>query len=254
MSNIKVVIPARYESSRLPGKPLLDLLNKPMVVRVAERVQEALPTADIWVATDDKRIFSVVSELGIQVAMTQPDHASGTDRTAEMAAALAWPDDSIIINVQGDEPLIDPLLLQQFADFCNQQSAFRMASVMVDVADSHEVQNPNVVKLVVDTNSHALYFSRSPIPFVRDKTDAEWSLQTFYRHVGIYAYRLLELKRLSSTPPCGLEQLEKLEQLRALWLGIPIAMMHWQGPLHAGIDAEEDVARVVAVMQAAEVP
>lgn len=250
MSKLKVVIPARYKSTRLPGKPLLDLMGKPMVVCVAERVQTALPQADVWVATDDQRIVDVVHQLGIQVAMTRADHASGTDRTAEMAAALAWPDDSMIINVQGDEPLIDPVLLQQFADFCTQQAAFRMASVMVDIASLDEVQNPNVVKLVVDANGHALYFSRSPVPFIRDLEASQWPLQAFYRHVGIYAYRLKELKQLSATPPCALEQWEKLEQLRALWLGIPIAMMHWQGPLHAGIDAPEDIARVEAVMQA----
>jgi len=253
MNNIKVVIPARYASTRLPGKPLQDLLGKPMVIRVAERVQSALPEADVWVATDDQRIYDVVSAAGLQVAMTRVEHESGTDRTAEMAAALAWPDDSIIINVQGDEPLIDPLLLQQFAEFCGQRShspaGFSMASVMVSMDSAADVHNANVVKLVTDANANALYFSRSPIPFVRDVEQEAWPLDAFYRHVGIYAYRLRELKLLSATPPCALEQLEKLEQLRALYLRIPIAMMHWQGELHGGIDSPEDVARVVSVLR-----
>ncbi len=168
MSKLKVVIPARYASTRLPGKPLVDLLGVPMVLRVVQRVQAALPTADVWVATDDQRIYDVVHEASCQVAMTRTDHASGTDRTAELASSLAWPDDSIIINVQGDEPLIEPLLLQQFAQFCAAQAAFTMASVMVDMAQQEEVHNPNVVKLVTDANGHALYFSRSAIPFLRD--------------------------------------------------------------------------------------
>lgn len=249
MNNIKVVIPARYASTRLPGKPLQDLLGKPMVIRVVERVQSALPQADVWVATDDQRIYDVVSSAGMQVAMTCVDHESGTDRTAEMAEALAWPDDSIIINVQGDEPLIDPVLLQQFAEFCGSRGEFTMASVMVSMESAADVHNPNVVKLVTDANSNALYFSRSPVPYVRDLEQAAWPVDAFYRHVGIYAYRLCELKQLSATPPCALEQLEKLEQLRALWLGIPIAMLHWQGELHAGIDSLEDVERVVKVLQ-----
>lgn len=248
MSNIKVVIPARYASTRLPGKPLVDLLGVPMVVRVAQRVQASLPGADVWVATDDARIFDVVTAAGYQVAMTRDDHESGTDRTAEMAEALNWADDSIIINVQGDEPLIEPLLLQQFAEFCGRQSEFTMASVMVDVAELGEVNNPNVVKLVTDSQGHALYFSRSSIPFVRDVSADSWPLVSFKRHVGIYAYRLRELKQLSATPPCAIEKLEKLEQLRALYLGIPIAMMHWQGDLYAGIDSLEDVERVVKLL------
>ncbi len=250
MSNIKVVIPARYASTRLPAKPLVDLLGKPMVVRVAEHVAEALPQADVWVATDDQRIFDVVQAAGLQVAMTRADHESGTDRTAEMAANLGWADDSIIINVQGDEPLIDPVLLQQFAEFCGSREPFTMASVMVNMQDLADVHNANVVKLVTDSHSNALYFSRSAIPFVRDVDSAEWPVAPFYRHVGIYAYRLKELKLLASTPPCGLEQLEKLEQLRALYLGIDIAMMHWQGELHAGIDSPEDVERVLQVLKA----
>ncbi len=248
-NNIKVVIPARYASTRLPGKPLVDLLGVPMVVRVAQRVQAALSMADVWVATDDQRILDVVTEAGLQVAMTRAEHESGTDRTAEIAASLEWPDDSIIINVQGDEPLIDPQLLQLFAEFCAGQTDFTIASVMVDVADLGEVHNANVVKLVTDDDNRALYFSRAGIPFVRDLAADKWPLALFKRHVGIYAYRLRELKLLSATPPCALEQLEKLEQLRALHLGIPIAMMYWQGELQAGIDSPEDVERVAGVLQ-----
>lgn len=249
MNKIKVVIPARYASTRLPGKPLIDLLGKPMVVRVAERVAQALPQADVWVATDDERILNIVQASGYQVAMTREDHESGSDRTAEMAVNLGWADDSIIINVQGDEPLITPVLLQQFADFCASREPFTMASVMVDMESLDEVHNPNVVKLVTDANSNALYFSRSAIPFVRDVEADVWPLAPFYRHVGIYAYRLIELKQLANTPPCALEQLEKLEQLRASYLGIDIAMLHWQGELHAGIDSPADVERVLEVLK-----
>ena len=249
MNKIKVVIPARYASTRLLGKPLVDLLGKPMVVRVAERVTQALPQADVWVATDDERILAPVQAAGYQVAMTREDHESGTDRTAEMAANLGWADDSIIINVQGDEPLIDPVLLQQFMDFCASREPFTMASVMVDMESLEEVHNLNVVKLVTDANSNALYFSRSTIPFVRDVEADVWPLAPFYRHVGIYAYRSKELKRLANTPPCALEQLERLEQLRALYLGIDIAMLHWRGELHAGIDSPSDVERVLEVLK-----
>jgi len=242
--HIKVVIPARYGSTRLPGKPLIDLCGEPMVVRVANRVSQALPFADLWVATDDPRIKDVVMANGYQALLTCADHESGTDRIAELVEKLCWPDDEIVINIQGDEPLIDIDLLSRFSVFCINHPSLSMASVMVPITSSVDINDSNVVKVTTNKNSQATMFSRSPLPFCRDVPLNEWPLESFNRHVGIYAYKAGVLRELSKAPPCQSERLEKLEQLRALWLGITISMFKWNQKLHAGVDSFSDVHRV----------
>jgi 3-deoxy-manno-octulosonate cytidylyltransferase (CMP-KDO synthetase) len=241
---LKVVIPARYNSSRLPGKPLIDLCGKPMVIHVADRVRSALPSIDIWVATDDNRIKKTVEDFGYSSLITSSRHESGSDRITEVANKLEWPDDSIIINVQGDEPLIETELLKDFAIFCSNNEVLEMASVMVPIESVEHINDPNVVKVIVNNNREAITFSRSPIPFFRDLSPADWPVKYYNRHVGLYAYRASVLKKLASSSQCDMEKLEKLEQLRAVWLGYSICMMSWSEDLHGGVDTEVDVQRV----------
>jgi len=242
--SIKVVIPARYSSSRLPGKPLIDLCGEPMIIRVIKRVSKALPFADLWVATDDLRIQEVVLASGYQVMLTSTNHDSGTDRIAELAENLCWSVDEIIINIQGDEPLIDINLLKKFSDFCANHGALSMASVMVPITSLVDINDSNVVKVVINNSGQASMFSRSPLPFCRDLPLHQWPIESFNRHVGIYAYTVGVLQKLSNTPPCQSEKLEKLEQLRALWIGCTISMLRWDQTLHAGVDSLDDVYRV----------
>jgi 3-deoxy-manno-octulosonate cytidylyltransferase (CMP-KDO synthetase) len=241
---IKVVIPARYNSSRLPGKPLIDLCGKPMIIHVSDRVRSALPSIDIWIATDDDRIKRTVEDFGYSALITSTRHESGLDRIADIAKQLEWPDDSIIINVQGDEPLIETELLKAFAKFCSDNEALEMASVMVSMDSVSNINDPNVVKVLVNNNGEAITFSRSPIPFYRDLSPADWPIESYNRHVGIYAYRASVLKKVASTSQCEIEKIEKLEQLRAIWLGYSICMMSWSEDLHGGVDTEIDVERV----------
>ncbi|MGR3909794.1 3-deoxy-manno-octulosonate cytidylyltransferase [Burkholderia sp. SR8] len=251
---VHVVIPARYGSSRLPGKPLVDLDGKPMIVRVHERVRRALPGADIVVAIDDERIADVLDARGIRFAMTDVDHASGTDRAAEVARVLGWADTDAVLNVQGDEPLVPAPLLQAFAGFCGAAPDLGVATVACPVGDAALLDEPAIVKLVVDRRGRALYFSRAAIPFCRDGRPADATRENergdgFLRHIGLYGYGNASLQALAGAAPCELEQLEKLEQLRALWLGMPIDVMHWPDAPPAGIDTPDDVDRVVSLLQ-----
>jgi len=245
---LKVVIPARYDSSRLPGKPLIDICGKPMITRVADRVRSALPSIDIWIATDDDRIKKTVEDFGYSSLITSSRHESGSDRIAEVAKKLEWPDDSIIINVQGDEPLIETELLKAFAIFCSDNEALEMASVMGPMESVSNINDPNVVKVLVNNNREAITFSRSPIPFYRDLSPTDWPVESYNRHVGIYAYRASVLKKLASTSQCDIEKLEKLEQLRAVWLGYSICMMSWPEALHGGVDTADDVERLKIIL------
>lgn len=242
--SIKVVIPARYCSTRLPGKPLIDLCGEPMIIRVANRVSKALPFADLWIATDDLRIKDVVMASGYQVMLTSANHENGTDRIAELAEKLCWSDDEIIINIQGDEPLIDIDLLKSFSMFCADHESITMASVMVPITSIVDISDSNVVKVTTNRSGQATMFSRSPLPFCRDLPLNEWPVESFNRHVGIYAYKVCVIRTLSNTTPCQSEKLEKLEQLRALWLGFTISMLRWDQTLHAGVDSLDDVYRV----------
>lgn len=248
LPSLRIVIPARYASSRLPGKPLLDLAGLPMVVRVFRRVEMALRDADIVVATDDRRIAEVLELHAIPFVMTGVAHESGSDRTAEVARLLSWPAEDIIINVQGDEPLLPVELLQAFVAFCRTCPTLEMASIAVPMSSHEQLADANIVKVVMDGHDNALLFSRSPIPFCRDRAPQEWPLTDFARHVGIYAYRNASLQQLTTTPICRLESLEKLEQLRALWLGMKIAMMKWHAAPPHGVDTPEDAQRVIETL------
>lgn len=246
-STLRVVVPARYASSRLPGKPLLDLAGKPMVVRVYEAVRRALPEADIVVAVDDQRVLDALTGHGIQAAMTDPGHESGSDRAAEVARTLGWGGADIVCNVQGDEPLVPQDMLRAFASFCATSTSLSMATIAVPVGTAAEIHDPNVVKLTLDAGDRAIAFSRAPMPFHRELPPAQWPPGDYLRHVGIYAYRNDILQQLTGTPPCTLERIEKLEQLRALWLGLPVHVMRWhQSPPH-GVDTPADATRVAAL-------
>lgn len=248
-SVLRVVIPARYGSSRLPGKPLVNLAGKPMVVRVYEAVRVALPDASIVVATDDDRVLDVLARASIPAAMTSPRHASGTDRAAELARYQGWREDDVVVNVQGDEPLVPTAMLRAFAAFCRSQSSFSMATIATAIRSAKEVQDPNIVKLTLNVHGDAIVFSRAPVPFHRDLPIEEWPPGAYLRHIGVYAYRNAVLQLLAATPPCAQEEAEKLEQLRALWLGTPIHVMRWHQPPPHGVDTPDDAERVSAILK-----
>jgi 3-deoxy-manno-octulosonate cytidylyltransferase (CMP-KDO synthetase) len=229
-----VIIPARYASTRFPGKPLVDLAGKPMVVRVCERAAKS-GAAAVHVATDDERIASAVRTHGFKVVMTRADHASGTDRLAEAAALLKLDDKHIVVNVQGDEPLIEPALIRQLAERLGDAD---IATACHAIHDAASLANPNVVKVVMDAKGYALYFSRSRIPYPRDG-DAPC-----YRHAGIYAYRVGFLKRYAVLEPAPLEKTEALEQLRALWHGHRIAVVVSETDIPPGVDTPQDLEAV----------
>ncbi|MBC7414520.1 MAG: 3-deoxy-manno-octulosonate cytidylyltransferase [Herminiimonas sp.] len=244
-----VIIPARLASTRLPAKPLADLGGKPMVVRVAERAARS-GASRVTVATDHPDIVAACERHGIEVCMTRADHPSGTDRIAEVALRLALAPDAVIVNVQGDEPLIAPELIAATAALID--ATVPMATAAHAIDNAADLFNPNVVKLVTDAIGRALYFSRAPIPWHRDAFAAEGAgfqaaLPAGYmplRHIGLYAYRNDFLQSYSSLTPSPLEQIEALEQLRVLWHGLPIAVHLASSAPAAGVDTPEDLLRV----------
>ncbi len=248
MSDFTVIIPARLASSRLERKVLADLGGQPMVVRVAERARLS-GARRICVATDHPEIFGAVQRAGFEALMTREDHASGTDRIAEAAGALGLQTESIVVNVQGDEPLIEPALVSAVAQLLQATPEAVMATACHPIRESAELFNPNVVKVVLDARGFARYFSRAPIPFARDAFGGGRPAELpsglpCYRHVGIYAYRygfLREYARLAVSP---LEQFEALEQLRVLWHGFSIAVAIRPDAPQPGVDTPEDLARV----------
>ena len=232
------VIPARYASTRLPGKPLKDIAGKPMVCRVYDRASQAKLVSRTLVATDDERILQAVREHGGEAMMTRADHPTGTDRLAEVAAS--FPDVDLIINVQGDEPLIEPSLIDELASVFETDPDLRMATVKTEIKDEEEQHNPNNVKVVTDQNGYALYFSRSLLPYPRHEGCP------VYKHIGIYAYQrdfLLAYAKMHSTP---LEEAESLEQLRALENGYRIKVVETRAKF-VGVDTAEDLAKVNAI-------
>jgi 3-deoxy-manno-octulosonate cytidylyltransferase (CMP-KDO synthetase) len=243
----RVVIPARYASTRLPGKPLADIAGKPMVVRVAEAAQRANPDG-IWIATDDSRVLDACVAHGWQAVMTRSDHPSGTDRIAEVAQQLGWRDDEIVVNVQGDEPLIDPALIAASARALADDARAAISTAAHPITDATEFFNPNVVKVVTDAAGCALGFSRAPLPWHRDgfAVTREVLPAGFapLRHIGLYAYRVAFLKRYGQLAPAPIEQWESLEQLRALWHGFPICVVECREAPAPGVDTAEDLARV----------
>jgi 3-deoxy-manno-octulosonate cytidylyltransferase (CMP-KDO synthetase) len=253
MPGFQVVIPARYASSRLPAKPLADIAGKPMVVRVLERAR-ASGADGVWVATDHAEIARAVEAAGGQVVLTRAEHPSGTDRLAEVVQTLGWSDDSIVVNLQGDEPLMDPALIAAVARELAEDSEAAIATASHPLQSAQEFFNPNVVKVVCDGRGRALYFSRAPIPWARDAF-AGMQLPTQLpvelpadlparRHIGLYAYRAGFLRRYASLPVSPLEGWEALEQLRALWHGYPIRVVEIDAAPPAGVDTAEDLERV----------
>ena len=246
-AGFKVVIPARYGSTRLPGKPLLDIAGKPMIVHVCERALEA-KAEQVVVATDDQRIFDTVSRLGLQVVMTDPEHQSGTERIAEVADKLSWQADDIVVNLQGDEPLIPPDYIRDVALALAGQSQAGIATLAAKIHDSEEIFNPNAVKVVLDKNGYALYFSRAPIPWERatfpERHDLSASALPHLRHIGMYAYTVGFLQRYCSWSASPLESVESLEQLRILWHGEKVLVNVVDKTPEAGVDTEEDLWRV----------
>jgi 3-deoxy-manno-octulosonate cytidylyltransferase (CMP-KDO synthetase) len=238
---VAIVIPARYASSRLPGKPLLRDTGKYLIQHVYERACQARCASDVIIATDDERIFCAVREFGGRAVMTRADHASGTDRVAEVAARL---NTAVVVNVQGDEPQLDPAAIELLADLMRDPTT-DMATLAVPLADADTYLSPNVVKVVCDDRSRALYFSRSPIPMVRDgKPDFASRPARFLQHLGVYAYRRSFLLKLAATPPHPLEESEKLEQLRVLGTGGTITV-GTIAKAHRGVDTPADYAEFV---------
>lgn len=247
----KVVIPARFASTRLPGKPLLDIAGKPMVVRVVERAILS-GAEEVIVATDDMRIVEVIANHGFKAVMTQASHQSGTDRIAEIAKKMTWADDVIVVNVQGDEPLIDPTTIQQVAQKLAGDQTAVMSTACFPISSGEDFFNPNVVKVVLNAQSQALYFSRAPIPYPRDgvsvgvlKVDHQLKA---YRHIGLYAYRADFLKKYASLTPAAIEDIESLEQLRVLHHGYKIVVDVLQTQPPIGVDTQDDIEKVRKIL------
>ncbi|HEX2877723.1 MAG TPA: 3-deoxy-manno-octulosonate cytidylyltransferase [Polyangiaceae bacterium] len=258
MSEFGVIIPARFASTRLPGKPLIDLGGKPMIVRVMEVAAQA-GAAFAMVATDDQRIVDAVTAAGGEAMITSEEHETGTDRLAEVARRLRLDPDLIVVNLQGDEPALPAELVQRVAETLKNDPEASLATLATPLRDSRELFDPNIVKVVTDQASRALYFSRAPIPWLRGEFAAGLDAErirpgrlpedAFLRHVGLYAYRVSTLLTLSQTRPAPLELAESLEQLRALWLGMKIQVAVVPELPAAGVDTAEDAARVQKLFQ-----
>ncbi|MEO8409636.1 MAG: 3-deoxy-manno-octulosonate cytidylyltransferase [Propionivibrio sp.] len=244
--SFKVVIPARYASTRLPAKPLLDLGGKPMVARVAERAVLS-GAEEVWVATDHPEVMAAAAQHGLAALLTRADHPTGTDRLAEVVEQRGWGDEVIVVNVQGDEPLIDPQLIAQTAQQLAQSGA-DIATVAHPIGEAADFFTPSIVKVVCKADGDALYFSRAPIPFARDHfAGGQNSLPPAlpaYRHVGLYAYRASFLRAYARLTPSPLETFEALEQLRALWHGFRISVMISDHLPMPGVDTPDDAQRM----------
>ena len=244
----RVAIPARYQSTRLPGKPLLSIVGRPMVQWAYETGQRS-GAAQVVVATDDARIVAVVRSFGGEVCLTRAEHASGTDRLAEVAEQLAWPDDDIVVNLQGDEPLLPPELLAQVATGLQEHPDAGIATLCTPIEDIDEIFDPNVVKVVFDHAGYALYFSRSPVPyhrleFAHGKPRELPTDVNYWRHLGIYAYRASVLRGYRQLPKSPLENIEILEQLRGLWNGVRIHVQQAVAVPPPGVDTADDLSKI----------
>jgi 3-deoxy-manno-octulosonate cytidylyltransferase (CMP-KDO synthetase) len=248
---IRIVIPSRYGSTRLPGKPLRLIAGRPMIEHVYRRVLEA-GAAEVLIATDDARIATAAASFGATAVMTSAAHPSGTDRLAEVASLRRWTDEDVIVNVQGDEPLLPPANVRQVAELLVATPAAAIATLATPLDRAADFSDPNVVKVVVRADGMALYFSRAPIPWPRDARLADGAAMAggALRHIGLYAYRVGALRRLAAWPPTPLEESERLEQLRALENGLSIVVgraLEIPGP---GVDTPEDLARVERLLAA----
>jgi 3-deoxy-manno-octulosonate cytidylyltransferase (CMP-KDO synthetase) len=250
-----VIIPARYASTRLPGKALADIAGKPMVVRVALRALRAGATR-VVIATDDERIRSAAEANGIAACLTRADHATGTDRLAEAAEIIGLDDDAIVVNVQGDEPLLSADLIRAMAELLDAHPDAAVATACHQIADPAEAFNPNVVKVVLDHRNYALYFSRATIPWAREAFAAGRDRLPeglpLYRHYGLYAYRVRFLRAFPTLDPAPIERFEVLEQLRAMWHGFRIVVKITAGTPAPGVDTPEDLERVRLLFAAGE--
>ncbi|MBI3753555.1 MAG: 3-deoxy-manno-octulosonate cytidylyltransferase [Deltaproteobacteria bacterium] len=235
--DVVAIIPARYGSTRLEGKPLLDIAGKPMVRHVYERAKKARLVNDVIVATDDRRIFDVVKKFGGAAVMTSASHKSGTDRLAEAAANIKC---DVVVNVQGDEPLVEPEMIDEAVKPLVDDSEVYMATLKTKISDAEELNSPNVVKVVTDKNGFALYFSRYPIPYVREQGQGK---NIHYKHIGLYVYRKDFLLKFAQMKPTPLEEAEKLEQLRVLENGYKIKVVETRYN-SIGVDTMEDLERV----------
>ena len=241
MSDFVVVVPARYASTRLPGKALLDISGKPMLQHVYERGCESLATR-VVIATDDSRIAEAAERFGAPVCMTGADHRSGTERIAEVADRLGWDDSQVVVNLQGDEPSMPPDLINQCAELLDDASA-DIATLASPLLDDRDFDDPNVVKVICDRQGHAIYFSRAAIPHPREQLDRSRAVGAALHHHGIYAYRCGVLARLVAADPADIEICEQLEQLRALSLGLTIAVGIPTVRPGTGVDTAEDLER-----------
>lgn len=239
------VIPARLASTRLPNKPLADIAGKPMVVRVAERALLS-GASRVVVAVDDQSIFDACQAHGLDVMLTSNQHPTGTDRLSEVASRLQLSDDAIVVNVQGDEPLIPAELITQVAETLAQHPTADIATAALAIEDLAEVNNPNVVKVAMSQSGQALYFSRAPIPFSRDPQKYQAKC---FRHIGMYAYKAGFLKEFSKLAPAPIEEAESLEQLRAMWYGYTIQVLITDAAPPPGVDTAEDLERVRQVFK-----
>ncbi len=247
-----VVIPARFASTRLPGKPLRDIAGKPMIQHVYECAQQS-GAESIVVATDDAKVAAVVEAFGGKACMTAGSHRSGTERLSEVVDSLKLDSDHIVVNLQGDEPLMPPLLIHQVAENLNAFSQASVATLAERIHSAEDLFDPHVVKVVMDQDGYAIYFSRAPIPWDRDAfsvtTDALPEEALHYRHIGLYAYRAGYIKGYVESPACALEAMESLEQLRVLWQGHKIHVAEALAPVVAGVDTEKDLERVRRVLK-----
>jgi 3-deoxy-manno-octulosonate cytidylyltransferase (CMP-KDO synthetase) len=247
MTSFVAIIPARYSSSRLPGKPLLDIGGKPMVVHVAEKAMASGARA-VWIATDHDEIFQTVKRYGFNACLTSDQHPTGTDRIAETVQQLKLSDEEIVVNVQGDEPLIEPKVIKAVAEDLNRHKEAAVATMAHPIRDAAEMFNPNVVKVVIDQRGYGLYFSRAPIPYARDAfaqtKEALPQGLPVYRHLGLYAYRVSFLKQYPKLTAADIEKFEALEQLRVLAHGFKISVALTDAAPQPGVDTEQDLVRV----------
>lgn len=253
----RVVIPARHASARLPGKPLALVAGTPMILHV-HRLALRSGASEVIVATDDERIRGVCVAAGADVEMTSRDHPSGTDRIAEIAARRGWPEDAIVVNVQGDEPMLPPALIGQAASLLVAHPAAAIATLATPITTESEYLDPNVVKVVLRDDGQALYFSRAPIPWDRDGAESTPASESRHRgarrHLGLYAYRVSALRALAGAPATSLERRERLEQLRALQMGLVIVVGDASELPGPGIDTPSDLVRVEALMKKGDRP
>lgn len=254
VNGFNVVIPARYGSQRLPGKPLREIAGKPMIQHVFERAQSS-GAQQVVVATDDVRIEQAVRRFAGAVCMTSTDHTSGTDRIAEVVESLGWSPDTVVVNLQGDEPLMPPALLREVAVTLGTHARAEMATLAVPLSAAEQLFDANTVKVVTDREGYALYFSRATIPWKRDQFEPSQAVEPawlagMHRHLGLYAYRAGFLSEYSSLSAAPIEQMESLEQLRVLWHGGRIAVAVIDEAPPAGVDTADDLARVSAMLTA----